>query len=394
MRYEFKLSLRFLFGRTKEKFISLISVISILGVATGVATLIIVIGVMNGFDKQLRDKIIGTSSDIVVNKIGGMGRTDDARQAINGMPGVVACAPFVTTQALIVNKDKFFTVVVRGIDPKAEAKVTNIKKLIIRGSLEFKNENSIILGKDLAAQLMLNVGDTIKVLSAADKKPQKFKITGIFSSGMYDYDMNVVIIPIEKAQEFTGALQIVSGLSVRIDDVYRAGKLKKEIQKKLGFPYYARSWMDLNRNLFNALKLEKTTMFVILTLIVLVAAMNISSTLIMMVMDKTKDIGILKSIGVTNRGIGLIFTLVGISIGVIGIIIGTAAGMGMAYVLKTYQFINLPPDVYYISKLPVSIAVSDLSWIISAAFFITLCSTFYPAHQASRMNPVEALRYE
>ena len=394
MRYEFKIGLRFLFGRTKEKFISLISIISILGVATGVATLIIVIGVMNGFDKELRDRIIGTSSDIVIDKIGGLGETDSAASQISDIQGVAASAPFVTTQALIVRDDKFFTVIVRGIRPALERNVTDVDKLIVRGSLDLKDKNSIILGKHLAERLMLKVGDRLKILSAADKKPQEFKITGIFSSGMYDYDMNVVFVSLKTAQEFTGALEIISGLSVRIDDVYKAEKLKKKIQEKLGFPYYARSWMDLNRNLFNALKLEKTAMFVILTLIVLVAAMNISSTLIMMVMEKTKDVGILKSIGVPNRSIAVIFTFVGVSIGVIGIGIGTAAGMGMAYLLKTYEFIKLPEDVYYISKLPVSIAAGDVLWIVAAAFIITLCSTFYPASQASRLSPVEALRYE
>ena len=402
MFYELKIGLRYIFGRRKEKFISLISYISILGVAVGVWALILVIGVMSGFDTELRDKIIGTSSHIVVDKIGGLDGPADAIKTISSVDGVIACAPFINTQALLADHDRLSSVVVRGIDSELEAQVTDIKKFIKSGSLDLEDGNKIIIGSGLAEQLVLRVGNEISLISAAKKRKRtlgkmretKYVISGIFSSGMYDYDTGVVFISLENAKIFFENPILVSGISVKIDDIYAADQIKKKIQEQLGFPYFTRTWMDMNRNLFNALKLEKTAMFIILILIVIVASLNIISTLIMMVMEKTKDIGILKTIGATNHSIRVIFTMVGLFIGIMGTMLGTAAGLFCAYLLKTYEFIKLPEDVYYISKLPIRIESIEVIWIVAAAVFISFCATFYPAYQASKLNPVEALRYE
>ncbi len=402
MSYELKIGLRYIFGRRKEKFISLISCISIIGVATGVCALIIVIGVMSGFDTELRDKIIGTSSHIVVDKIGGLDGPADAIKTISGVQGVIACAPFINTQALLADHDRLSSVVVRGIDPELEAKVTDIKKFIKSGSLDLEGGNKIIIGSGLAEQLGLRVGNKISLISAAKQRKRTlgkmqetdYVISGIFTSGMYDYDIGVVFISLENAKIFFENPILVSGISVKVNDIYAADQIKKKIQEKLGFPYFTRTWMDINRNLFNALKLEKTAMFIILILIVIVAALNIVSTLTMMVMEKTKDIGILKTIGATSHSIRMIFTMVGLFIGTMGTMLGTAAGLFCAYLLKTYEFIKLPEDVYYISKLPVRIESIEVIWIVAAAIFISFCATFYPAYQASKLNPVEALRYE
>ncbi|MFH1062419.1 MAG: lipoprotein-releasing ABC transporter permease subunit [Candidatus Omnitrophota bacterium] len=402
MGYRLKVGLKYIFGRRKEKFISLISFISIIGVATGVCALIIVIGVMSGFDTELRDKIIGTSSHIVVDKLGGLDDPATAINTISSVAGVVACAPFINTQALLSDHDRLSPVVVRGIDPRLEAQVTEIKDFIKSGTLDLDDGNKIIIGKGLAEQLALKVGDEISLISAAKQRKKtlgkmrenSYEISGIFSSGMYDFDTGIVFISLDNAKIFFENPILVSGISVKVNDIYAAEQIKKKIQDQLGFPYFTRTWMDINRNLFNALKLEKTAMFVILTLIVLVAALNIVSTLIMMVMEKTKDIGILKTIGATNQSIRAIFTMVGLSIGIMGTMLGTAGGLFCAYLLKTYEFIKLPEDVYYISKLPVKIETSEIMWIILAAVLISLCATFYPAYQASKLDPVEALRYE
>jgi len=393
MRYEAWVGIRYLFGRSKEKFISIISLISVIGVATGVATLIVVIGVMSGFDTELRNRIIGTSSHIVVEKIGGLDQPQGVMDSLKGLEHVMASAPFVNTQALLIDKEKLFALMIRGIDEKLETQVTGIGKFIKHGSLDLSG-NNIIIGKELAQRFLVRVGDEVQLVSSPRVKAKAFKIAGIFSSGMYDYDANVAFMRLDKAQALAQNPNIISGISIKVDDVYKAHLIKKDIQAKLGFPYYTRTWMDLNRNLFDALKLEKTAMFIILTLIVLVAALNIGSTLIMMVMEKTKDIGILKAIGATNKSIHIIFTIVGMAIGVIGTVFGAAGGLGLAYILKTYQFIQLPQDIYYIDKLPVRVEGLDVLWIVLAALCISLFATLYPAHHAARLNPGEALRYE
>ncbi|MCP4649146.1 MAG: ABC transporter permease [PVC group bacterium] len=393
MKYEFWIGIRYLFGRSKEKFISIITLISVVGVATGVAALIIVIGVMSGFDNELRDRIIGTSSHLVINKIGGIDDADHVKESVSKIKHVTAVAPFVNTQALLIDDARQFPVVIRGVDQELESQVTGIKKFVTIGKLDLA-QNNIIIGRELANRLLLKVGDEVVLIGLGSVAEESFKISGIFTSGMYDYDSGVVFISLFKAKELSETPNLVSGISVKLDDVYRAKKVKKAIQDELGFPYFTRTWMDLNRNLFNALKLEKTAMFVILTLIVLVASLNIASTLIMMVMEKTKDVGILKAIGASGNSIRTIFTAVGITIGMIGTILGTAGGLGMAYILKTYKFIKLPKDVYYIDTLPVRIEYLDIFWIIAAALCISLIATFYPAYQAARLNPVEALRYE
>lgn len=393
MRYEFWISFRYLVSKRREKFISIISFISIMGVAVGVTALIVVLAVMSGFDNDLREKIVGTNSHIVIEKEGGIEDYDALVDRINKMPHVVASAPFVNGQALIKEKDQVTGVIFRGIDPKRETHVTDIGKYLIAGSLDLDSD-SVLIGRELAWRLHLAVGDEVSLVSAATPKPRPFKIVGIFSSGMFDYDMNLVFTSLGAAQEFYKVENLAGGIGVKVDDVYKADDIKNEIQESIGFAYWARSWSDLNRNLFSALKLEKITMFIILALIVLVACFNIISTLIMMTMEKTKDIGILKSIGVTNAKIRNIFMLNGFFIGFLGTVLGAAGGFLLCYLLKTYEFVKLPRDIYYIDRLPVDLNISDAMTVIIAAMAISLVSTIYPALQAARMEPVEALRYE
>lgn len=393
MQYEVWISFRYLISKRKERFISIISFISIMGVAVGVTALIVVIAVMSGFDNDLREKIVGTNSHIIIEKEGGIEDYDALVEMVNKMPHVIASSPFVNGQALIRQKDQVTGVIFRGIDPKREKHVTNIEKYLQEGTL-FLQKDSVLIGRELAWRLNLNIGDKISLISAASPKPRPFKVTGIFNSGMFDYDMNLVFTSIEGAQDFYGVEGLAGGIGVKVDDVHMADSIKNEIQSSVGFDYWVRSWTDLNKNLFSALKLEKITMFIILALIVVVACFNIVSTLIMMVIEKTKDIGILKSIGATNSNIRRIFVLNGFFIGFLGTALGAAGGFILCHLLKTYQFIKLPRDIYYIDRLPVNVNIGDSLIVIMAAIVISFVSTLYPAWQAARMEPVEALRYE
>ena len=312
---------------------------------------------------------------------------------INKIQHVMASAPFLNGQALIRQDEQVLGVILRGIDPVREKDVTNIQKYLEEGTLELK-KNTAVIGRELAARFSLKIGDSVSLISAIDPEPRDFRIIGIFNSGMFEYDMSLVFTSIESAQNFYATGNAVGGIGIRVDDVNRADRIKKDVQKKIGFGYWARSWSELNKNLFSALKLEKITMFIILALIVVVASFNIASTLIMMVMEKTKDIGILKSIGADNISIRKIFMLDGFLIGFIGTFLGAIGGFILCYLLKTYQFIKLPRDIYYIDRLPVNLELFDYMAVIVSAMLISLLSTFYPAWQASKMEPVEALRYE
>ncbi len=393
MRYEFWLALRYLFGRSQEKFISLISMISVIGIATGVATLIVVIGVMSGFDRELRERIIGVNSHLVVDRLGGIDEPEDVREQLLALPGVTAAAPYINAPALLSFGGNRISVMVRGVNPEQEECVTSIRKYVKHGELKL-GENRLIIGKELAGQMGLKVGDDLELISLQRLGSEVFRISGIFDSGMYDFDSGVIFLSLEDASAFSATPETVSGISVRTTNAFQAEPVKELIAEELGFPYFSRTWMDLNRNLFNALQLEKTVMFLILTLIIIVAAMNMVSTLIMMVMEKTRDIGILKAIGATKRRIAMVFTVVGFYIGVLGTTLGVGGGLLLAYILKKYEFVKLPEDVYYIDRLPVLITVSDVVWIVSAALAISLLATLYPAIQGARLNPVKALRYE
>ncbi len=393
MRYELWISLKYLLAKRKEKFISIISLISVLGVAVGVMALIVVLAVMSGFDNDLRDKIVGTNSHIIIEREGGIEDFDEILKKLEKIPYVLASAPFINVQALIRKEDTVIGVVLRGIDPKKEVTVTNLKRYLIEGDLNLSG-NEVIIGKELSMRLNLKHGDNLALISPVTAFPEIFKVRGIFNSGMYEYDLNLTFTDIQTAQRFYGVPGLVGGIGVKIDNILKAEQIKKEIQKELGITYWVKSWMDINKNLFEALKLEKTTMFIILTLIIIVACFNIIGTLIMVVMEKTKDIGILKSIGASNENIRKIFMFNGIIVGLVGTILGACGGIGLSILLKNYPIIKLPRDIYYIDRLPVDIQFADCFAVILAAIIISLLSTLYPANQAARLDPVEALRYE
>lgn len=395
MRPEWLISWRYLVTKRKEKFISLISLISVLGVAIGVAALIVVIAVMTGFDKDLRDKIVGNYSHITVSGDPAIESAEygDIRTLLEKNPHVRGMSPFIQGQVLIKERERFFGVNLRGIDPESEPRVTKIRQYLTQGTLGDLKDNSVIVGRELAGYLGLVRGQEITIYSPQGKQ-FNLKVAGIFASGMYEYDLNLIFTNLKTAQETLALKDRLSGVAVKLDNLYLADKVKEDLEATLGMNYNLKTWTEANQNFFAALELEKLTMFIILALIVLVASFNIVSTLMVMVVEKTKDIGILKALGMSSAQIRKIFTCEGLLIGTAGTLLGTLGGVSLCALLKKYQFIKLPRDIYYIDRLPVSLAWSDIGLIVAAALVITLVATVYPARKAAGLQPVEALRYE
>lgn len=409
MPYELFVGLRYLKGK-KGFFLSFITFISIIGVMIGVMTLIVVLGVMDGFEEDIKSKILGTNAHIVIQRFGGgIKNYDEIIEKIRQIKGVIAASPFIYNQVLITSPSNVTGVVIKGIDPKRAELVTNIGRIIKEGSLYNlldKKRAGIIIGKELAKRMGVVLNDQVKLVSPfgaigpAGRIPKfrRYRVVGIFDSGMYEYDSALVYINLREAQRFFNTDGLVTGIEVKIKDIYRAKDISYEIEKLLGPPFYCRDWMELNRNLFSALRLEKIAMFIILTLIIVVAAFNIISTLIMMVTEKNKDIAILKSMGAKSSSIMKIFIIDGLIIGLIGTGLGFLGGYGICLLLQKSAFvqslIKLPKDVYYISYLPVKIEFTDIIAVMISAILISFSATIYPSWKASRLDPTSILRYE
>jgi len=401
------IALRYLKSKKKHKGISVNTLISTGGVAVGVMALLVVLSVMSGFHEDLQKKILGVNAHLVVlDYKGTMPEYKDIIEKLKGDEDIISSAPFVMGQVMVSSGKRAHGVFLRGIIPEMEAKTTEILKYIKEGYLEDllpKDEiPGIILGKELASSIGVFKGDIITLLSPVGEigplgmlpKVKKFRVAAIFEVGMFEYDLNLVLTDIRSAQEFFGMKKDITGIELRLSDIYKAPIVRERIQKRLGFPLYARDWMQMNRNLFSALKLEKFAMFIILILIILVASFNIVSTLIMNVIEKKREIAILKAMGATDKGIMYIFVLQGLLIGILGTIIGVTGGYLLNYILNTYQIIKLPPDVYYLSHLPVKMKLFDFIVVSLSAITISFLATIYPAWQAAKLNPVEPLRYE
>ncbi|MCM8783117.1 MAG: ABC transporter permease [Candidatus Omnitrophica bacterium] len=395
MWLEFFIGRRYLLTRRKQRFISLISIISVLGVAVGVMALIVVISVMSGFDYDLRTKIVGNIAHITIRHPEGEFAYSELVKRLKSIPQISGISPQIEGQVFILRENRFFPLMLKGIEPEQERKVSLIENYLIEGTLGDLEESGIILGKELAGILGLRLNDELELYSPL-AKPIKLKVKGIFYSGMYDYDTGFVYVRLATAQKIFGfGEDQATQIGIRLNNLYKAEKVKNILEERLGFEYSIRTWQETNKNFFSALKLEKITMFIILTLIVLVAAFNIISTLVVTVVEKTRDIGILMAIGLNRKAIKRIFTLEGLLIGFSGIVLGLLAGIILCILLKRYQFIKLPQDIYYIEYLPVKLVFwPDISLVVIATFLITLFSTIYPASQAAKLKPAEALRYE
>jgi len=413
--YELFIGLRYLRAKRRRRTVSLNTFISIGGVTLGVAALIATLAVMTGFKEDLRDKILGTNAHVIITDRMHSSITDYTKVVAEAqkVPHVVAATPFIYNQVLLSSDAGVYGVVLRGIDPLSEPRVTDIKKNIIDGSiedLERKNPSKsdkdklplpgIIIGKELAGRLGLLVGDKLNVMSPVGTmgplgiipKIRRFQVAGVFDAGMYEYDSTLAYVSLTAAQDFFNMGDVASGVEVKVDDIFIADQVATEIDGKLGFPYGARDWMKLNKNLFSALKLEKIMMFIILVLIILVASFNIVSTLTMIVVEKNREIAILKAMGATRKEVMRIFMVDGLIIGLIGTIIGIPLGYVACEILQ--RFYTLPSDIYYISHLPVKIRGLDVLLVSLSAVIISFLATLYPSWQAARLNPSEALRYE
>ena len=400
--FEWMVALRHLRSRRKHAFVSLITVISVLGIMVGVAALITVISVMTGFSSYMQDRILGTTSHILITGVGGIDDAQDVVSRVLDLDHVVAAAPYVMGQSLLKVEGDVTGVVVRGIDPVQEAGVTDLAGNMSRGSLEDLDDNGIVIGVELARQRGLRIGDLITLVSPSEiSSPfgmvplmERFAVKGIFDTGMYEYDTGLVLITTSAAQTFFDLGEAVTGVAAKTDDIYRTHEIAENIQSELGYSFWVRDWREMNQNLFSALKLEKITMFIILVLIIVVAAFNIIGTLILVVMEKGREIAILKAMGATRKNIGRIFMLEGLVIGLGGTTLGLLLGLGLCFILANYQFVELPASVYYVTTLPVKVQLMDVAAICLAATVVSFIATVYPARRASMLNPVEILRYE
>ena len=422
--YEIFVGLRYLRAKRRNRTISLNTFVSITGITLGVAALIGTVGIMTGFKEDIQAKILGTTAHIIVQDRmkDGMSDYDSVASTVQQVPDVVAATPFVLKQVLLTSQTGVQGIVIRGIDPEREGNVTELAKNLASGNLAdlkkpvkvkqpplddptgqpIETERpGIILGKELALRLGVFMGDTVNVVSPPAgpisamgmvPKIRTFAVLGIFQSGMYEYDSSLAYIDLGEAQKFFNLGATVTGVEIKVTDVFRAAEIARSVEQSLGFAYGARDWMQMNRNLFSALKLEKTMMFLLLVLITIVASFNIVSTLTMIVTEKQKEIAILKAMGATSTSIRRVFMLNGLIIGLTGTTIGIPLGYAFLWLIQTFW--TFDPTVYYISRIPVHVLASDVVLVAGSAILISFFATVFPSRQAARLEPAAALRYE
>lgn len=411
--YELMLGLRYTRARRRNGFISFISFSSIIGIALGVTALITVLSIMNGFQEELRDRILGMTAHMTINEESD--RLKDWEKLYNqviNQPHVEGAAPNIIEQGMLTLGDKVKGVGVRGILPEFEDQVADIEQKMIIGSLQnlAAKKYKIILGAELAITLGVSVGDKVTLIAPQGSvspvgivpRIKRFTVAGIFEAGMHEYDSSLAIIHIADAQKVFKYGNEVGALQLKLDDMFNVGAVKNELGSVVDKALYMRDWRQQHSNFFRAIEMEKRMMFIVLTLIVMVAAFNIVSTMVMVVTDKQSDIAVLRTIGASPFSVQMIFIIQGMIIGVLGVVLGLAGGLSLAlnidvivpFIEDALGFQFFPPDVYYISKVPSKLVWSDVYYIAGISFVLTLLATLYPARKASKVQPAEALRYE
>ena len=401
MRYELWLGLRYLFAKRRERFISIIALLSIGGVTLGVTALIVVLAVMSGFDHDIQEKLVGINAHLTIDAPGGVTNVDELMRRVSAMEHVDGVSPFISGQAILRLPDQAFGVAVRGIDVQRESRVNRLAEYVVIGHLP-ERDNEVVIGTELAAFAHLRPGGILRVISPADGATHELAVSGVFRSGMYEYDASLIAVTLGRAQQLYHADRAVTGVGVKLDELEHATQMARSIEQQLGGSYRVRTWMELNPALFGALRVEKTVMFVILTLIIVVAALNIMSMLIMIVMEKTKDIGILRALGARRRSIAALFLSQGCVIGLIGVTCGLAGGYLLTshlnelvkWLERTFGIALFPPTVYYLDHIPTQINPTDVIGVLTATFLLTTLAGTYAAIRAASLSPVDALRYE
>jgi lipoprotein-releasing system permease protein len=405
--FELQIALRYLRARRKQAFISVISAISTLGVIVGVMALVLALALMTGLQGELRNRILGSSAHVFVWKQGGITDYEAEVQALRAMPHVEGAAPAVLGKAIVSSPAGEAFITVKGIDPRLEPTVTDLQRSMQEGRLEAVADTAdgrapgILLGRDLTERLGVHVGDEVTLLTPHGTltpmgmlpRQRRVRIAGIFSLGLFEFDSSYGYMSLPVVQRLLDRNEI-EFIQLRVDDIYRAPSIADDISRARGPLYLTEDWADMNRSLFSALWLEKMAISITIGLIVMVAALNIIASLILLVMEKNRDIAILKTMGASARSVTLIFMLQGLIIGLVGTFIGASLGYAVATALDRYQVIKVPMDVYQVSHVPFTILPFDFALVVAAAVVICFLATIYPSRQAARLDPAQALRYQ
>jgi lipoprotein-releasing system permease protein len=404
---ELFIALRYLLARRKQAFISLISLISTIGVAVGVMALVIALALMTGLQGELRDRILGSTAHIYVWRTGGITdyQADVAR--LQQMPGVIGAGPAILGKALVTTNAGEAFISLKGIDPALEPNVTDVKRSLQQGSVSALSQETddqlpgIVLGTDLAKQLEAKVGDTVSLLTPQGTlspmgmlpRTRRARVVGIFSLGLYEFDSSWGFVSLDFAKRLMGR-DAPDLIQLKVADAYDAPRISDQIEDRMGAEYRSQDWADLNQQLFSALWLEKMGLSIAIGLIITVAALNIVASLVLLVMEKSRDIAILKTMGTSAPRIMTIFMLQGLVIGLVGTAVGGLGGLALCWVLDTYKLIHIPQDVYQVSYVPFTVLPIDFVVVIISAVVICFVATIYPSRQASKLDPVQALRFE
>ena len=405
MKFELLVAIRYLKAKRKQAVISLITIISIIGVGAGVAALIIALAINAGFREDLQKRLLGAQAHVSIlrkDRAGGIADYMRITKEIEQVPGVTSAAPAVYQKALIYSATQANGIILKGIIPEFESPLSALSTNMVDGSLKDFREDSIILGKELSKALGISKGDKVKVVSietsltplGAVPRYRTFTVSGLFESGLYDLDSTWVYVPLPAAQRLFGLSDEVSTIEVKVSDIYQAKAIGQKVVDRIGGNFEFTDWMTMNQSIFQALQLERIVTLITIGLIVLVAALNIVATLIMMVLEKTRDIAILMSMGATKDNIRRIFILQGVIIGVIGTVLGVAIGQVVCRIADSWHLIRLAPDIYSIAYVPFKAAPLDSAIVATLAVFISFIATLHPSAAASKLQPVEALRYE